>query len=76
MTGYDYIVSFFKIGKVPLLKLLEKGIEAQIVLTELSTLKKKDKNTISTNESPLCKMYASKSIRKVKDLRTYTSEEI
>ena len=76
LPGCDYTASFFKKGTVPPLKLSQKGTEAQIGLRELSTSEKIDENTISTIEGYLCKMYPSKNICKVKDLRTHTSEEI
>ena len=85
LTGCDYTASFFKIGKVPPSKFLEEGVEeegveegveAQIVLSELSTIEEEDENAKSTIESYLCKMYASENICKASDLRTHTSEEI
>ena len=77
MTGCDYTVSFFKIGKVPPSKLLqEESVEVQIVLGELSTTEEGDENAKSTIESYLRKIYASENICKASDLRTHTSEEI
>ena len=70
LTGCNYTTSFSKKGKAPPLKLLQKSIEAQIVLRELSTLEEIDENTITTIEGYLCKMYASNNICKVSDLRT------
>ena len=67
---------FFKKGTVLPFKLFKRGIEAQIVLRELSTLNGIDENTILTNEGYLCKMYASKNICKERDLRGHNSEEI
>ena len=45
-TGCDYTASFFKKAKVRPLKLLQKDTDAQIVLSELSTLEEIDENTI------------------------------
>ena len=70
MTGCDYASLFFKKGKVRPLKLLQKDTDAQIVLSELSTFEEIDENTISTIEGYVCKIYASKNICKVNDLRT------
>ena len=69
MTECDYTASFFKKGKVRPLKLLQKDTDAQIVLSELSILEGKDKNTISIIEGYVCKMYASKNICKENDLQ-------
>ena len=52
------------------LKLLQKDIGAQIVLSKLPTLKEIDENTVSTIEDHVSKMCASKDICKVNDLRT------
>ena len=60
MTGCDYTASFFKKGKVRPLKLFGK----------ISTLQEIDENTISTIEGYVCKIYASKNICKVNDIRT------
>ena len=68
-TGCDYTASFFKKAKVRPLKLLQKDTDAQIVLSELSILEGKDKNTISIIEGYVCKMYASKNICKENDLQ-------
>ena len=62
--------SFSKKGKVRLLKLLQNDTDAQIVLRELSTLEEIGENTISTIEGYVCKIYASKNICKVNDIRT------
>ena len=70
LTGCNYTASFFKKHKVRPLKLLQKDTEAQIVLSELSALEETDENTISTIEGYICKIYASKNICKVNDLRT------
>ena len=70
LTGCDYTASFFKKGKVRLLKLLKKDTDAEIVLKELSTLEEIDENTISTIEGYVCKIYARKNICKVSDIRT------
>ena len=70
IEGCDYTASFFKKGKVRPLKLLQKDTDAQIVLSELSTLKKVDENTIPTIEGYVSKIYANKNVCKVKDLRT------
>ena len=45
-TGCDYTASFFKKAKLRPLKLLQKDTDAQIVLSELSTLEEIDENTI------------------------------
>ena len=58
MQGTPSINSFFK-----------KDTDAQIVLRKLSALGEIDENTISTIEGYVCKMYASKNICKVNDLR-------
>ena len=70
LTGCNYTASFFKKSKVRLLKLLQKDTDAQIVLSELSTLEEIDENTISTIEGYVCKVYASKNICKVNDIQT------
>ena len=70
LTECNYTASFFKKRKVRPLKLLQKDTEAQIVLSELSTLEETDENTTSTIEGYVCKIYASKNIRKVNNLRT------
>ena len=70
LTGCNYTESFFKKGKIRPFKLLQKDTDAQIVLSELSTLKKVDENTISTIEGYVSKIYANKNVCKVKDLRT------
>ena len=66
----DYTASFFKKYIVRPLKLLQKDTDAQIVLSELSTLEEIDENTISTIEGYVCKIYASKNICKINDIRT------
>ena len=71
LTGCKYTASFVEIGKDPPLNFLQKGIGAQIVLRELSTLEKIDENTISTIEGYICKIYESKNISKVKFTNTY-----
>ena len=76
MTGCNYTALFFKKGTVLPFKLFKKGIEAQIVLRELSTLDEIDENTILTIEGYLCKTYATKDICKERDLRGHNSEEI
>ena len=75
LTGCDYTAWFFKKGNVRLLKYLEIDIEVEIVPSELPTLKI-DENTILTTEGYFCKMYASKNICKVNDLRTHILEVI
>ena len=55
----------FQIRYSPPLKLLQKDLEAHIVLRELSTLEEIDENIISAIEGYLCKMYANKGICKV-----------
>ena len=70
LTGCNYTASFFKKSKVRLLKLLQKDTDAQIVLSELSTLEEIDENTISTIEGYVCKIYASKNICKINNLQT------
>ena len=70
IEGCDYTASFFKKGKVRPLKLLQKDTDAQIVLSKLSTLQEIDENTIPTIKGCVCKIYASKNICKVNDIRT------
>ena len=69
MQGTPSINPFFKKVKIRPLNLLQKDTDAQIVLSELSTREEIDENTISTIESHVCKMYASKNICKVNDLQ-------
>ena len=66
----------FQIRYSPPLKLLQKDLEAHIVLRELSTLEEIDENVISEIEGYLCKTHASKNICKVSDSQTHASEEI
>ena len=62
MQGTPSINPFFKKVKVRPVNLLQKDTGAQIALSELSNF---EENTISTIESHVCKMYASKNICKV-----------
>ena len=64
----DYTASFLKKGKVQPLKLSQKDTDAQIVLSEISTLEEIDGNTISIIEGYVCKIYPSKNVCKVNDL--------
>ena len=59
LTGCDYTDIVFKNSNVRPLKLFQKDTEAQIVLSELSTLAKIDENTISTTESFMDKLKVS-----------------
>ena len=70
LTGCDWTASLFKKGKVRPLKPLQKDTDAQIGLSELSTLERIDENTISTIEGYVCMMYTSKNICKVNDIGT------
>ena len=71
LTGCDYTASFFKKGKVRPLKLLQKYPDIQMALAELSSVENINENIFSTIESYVCKIYGSKTIDKVNDLRTH-----
>ena len=60
----------FQKGKFWPLKLLQKNIEAQIILRELSTLAEIVENTISIIEGYLRKINAIKYIYEINDSRT------